>query len=391
MIKNFTDKIKGDKIIWIVVSILAIFSFLPIYSASSNFGNGMILSSLLKHVSIVFVGFLIMFFTHMIPYKYFKGLSVIGIPIIIVVLVFTSMQGTIIEGANASRWLKLPLIGLSFQPSSLATVIIMVYTAFYLSKNQNKNIKFKYSILPLWFPLSIIVLLILPSNLSTSVMIFIMTITLIFIGRYPIKYLFGIFSSGIFVFCLFIFLVKSYPNLFPNRVDTWSNRIENFFDPSKEESNYQIQRAKSAIANGSLFGVGAGKSTMKNILPQSTSDFIFAIITEEYGIIGAGIILFLYTLLLFRIIVVSYKSVTDFGQLLALGVGLPIIFQAYINMGVAVHLIPVTGQPLPLISSGGTSIWMTFLAIGIVLSVSVNDREDLISSENPLNILGEEV
>ena len=130
---------------------------------------------------------------------------------------------------------------------------------------------------------------------------------------------------------------------------------------------------------------------MKNILPQSTSDFIFAIITEEYGIIGAGIILFLYTLLLFRIIVVSYKSVTDFGQLLALGVGLPIIFQAYINMGVAVHLIPVTGQPLPLISSGGTSIWMTFLAIGIVLSVSVNDREDLISSENPLNILGEEV
>ena len=187
----------------------------------------------------------------MIPYKYFKGLSVIGIPIIIVVLIFTSMQGTIIDGANASRWLKLPLLGLSFQPSSLATVVLMVYTAFYLSKNQNKNIKFKHSILPLWCPLCIVVLLILPSNLSTSIMIFIMTITLIFIGRYPIKYLFGIFTSGIFVFCLFIFLVKSYPNLFPNRVDTWSNRVENFFDPSNEASNYQIQRAKSAIANGS--------------------------------------------------------------------------------------------------------------------------------------------
>lgn len=391
MKKNIADKIKGDKIIWIVVSFLAVFSFLPIYSASSNFGNDLIFSSLIKHVSIVFVGFLIMFFTHLIPYRYFKGLSIIGMPIIIIILFFTSLQGTIIDGANASRWFKLPFIGLSFQPSSLAIVILMVYISFYLSKNSDREIKFSDSILPLWIPSIIIVLLILPSNLSTALMIFVMTITLIFIGGYPIKYLFSMFLFGALLLSIFVFTVKTYPDLLPNRVDTWHNRIENYLDSSNNESNYQVLRAKSAIANGSVFGVGAGKSTMKNLLPQSTSDFIYAIITEEYGIVGAASVLFLYTLLLFRVIIVSYKSLTIFGQLLSLGVGLPVIFQAYINMGVAVQLIPVTGQPLPLLSSGGTSIWMTFLAIGIVLSVSVNSKDDLLSSENPLNVLSEEI
>jgi cell division protein FtsW len=178
----------------------------------------------------------------------------------------------------------------------------------------------------------------------------------------------------------------------PNRIDTWTNRIENYLDSESSEANYQIIRAKSAIANGSVFGVGAGKSSMKNLLPQSTSDFIYAIVTEEYGTVGAISILLLYTWLLFRIIIVSYKSQTVFGQLLALGVGLPIIFQAYINMGVAVQLFPVTGQPLPLISTGGTSIWMTFMALGIVLSVSVNknSRENN-ETNNPLNVLSEEI
>jgi cell division protein FtsW len=178
----------------------------------------------------------------------------------------------------------------------------------------------------------------------------------------------------------------------PNRIDTWTNRIENYLDSESSEANYQIIRAKSAIANGSVFGVGAGKSSMKNLLPQSTSDFIYAIVTEEYGTVGAISILLLYTWLLFRIIIVSYKSQTVFGQLLALGVGLPIIFQAYINMGVAVQLFPVTGQPLPLISTGGTSIWMTFMALGIVLSVSVNKKsKENNETNNPLKILSEEI
>ncbi len=386
------DKIKGDKIIWTIVSLLAIFSFLPVYSASSNFGNDFIFSNMIKHVAIVFIGILIMYAVHLIPYRYFKGLSIIALPVIIVLLLFTALQGNVIEGANASRWIKLPVVGLSFQPSSIAIVILMVYTAFYLSKNYEKKIKFSDSILPLWIPISLVILLILPSNFSTAAMIFFMILTLIFIGRYPIKYLFGIIFSGIVLLSFFIFLSKSYPDLLPNRVDTWTNRIENYLGSDGAESNYQIVKAKSAIANGSVFGVGAGKSTMKNLLPQSTSDFIYAIITEEYGTIGAIGILLLYTWLLFRIIIVSYKSKTVFGQLLALAVGLPIIFQAYINMGVAVQLFPVTGQPLPLISTGGTSIWMTFLALGIVLSVSVNkDNKDIIDNNNPLNILGEEL
>lgn len=385
--KNSLQKIKGDRIIWTIVSILAIFSFLPVYSASSNFGNDLIFSNMVKHVAIVFIGMLIMYLTHLIPYKYFKGLSVIALPVIITLLIYTAFQGNIIEGANANRWIQLPIIGLSFQPSSMAIVVIMIYSAFYLSKNYDKKIRFIDSILPLWLPISLIILLILPSNFSTAMMIFLMVLMLIFIGRYPTKYLFGIFLSGMFCLSIFIFLSKSFPEIIPNRVDTWSSRIENYFNAEKE-SNYQIIRAKSAIANGSVFGVGAGKSTMKNLLPQSTSDFIYAIISEEYGAVGALSILFLYTLLLFRIIIVSYKSVTVFGQLLTLSVGLPIIFQAYINMGVAVQLFPVTGQPLPLISTGGTSIWMTFFALGIILSVSINNDKKLDS--NTLNILSEE-
>ena len=388
MMKLFFDKIKGDKIIWSIVLLLAIFSFLPVYSASSNFGNGFILSNLIKHVAIVLIGIVIMYSIHLIPYKYFKGLSLIFLPFIIAILLFTSLQGNLIDGANASRWIKLPIIGLSFQPSSMATVILMVYVSFYLSKNFNKNINFSKTIFPLWIPIILVVFLILPSNFSTAAMIFLMIITLIFIGGYPFKYLLGIGFSGIILFSLFFLTVKNYPDLMPNRIDTWVSRIENFTSSENSENNYQILRAKSAIATGMVFGVGAGKSSMKNILPQSTSDFIYAIITEEYGTIGAISILLLYLLLLFRIIIVSYKSDTIFGQLLALGAGLPIIFQAFINMGVAVQLFPVTGQPLPLISTGGTSIWMTFLALGIVLSVSTNRKpKSELSSDNPINIL----
>ena len=386
--KLFFEKINGDKIIWSIVLLLAIFSFLPVYSAISNFGNSFILSNLIKHVAIVLIGIFIMYSVHLVPYKYFKGLSLIFLPLIITVLLFTSLQGNLIDGANASRWIRLPIVGLSFQPSSMATVILMVYVSFYLSKNYNKNIKFTKSIFPLWIPIIIVVFLILPSNFSTAAMIFLMIVTLIFIGGYPFKYLLGIGFSGIALFSLFFLTVKNYPDIMPNRIDTWISRIENFTSSENSENNYQVLRAKSAIASGMVFGVGAGKSTMKNILPQSSSDFIYAIITEEYGTIGAISVLLLYLLLLFRIIIVSYKSDTVFGQLLALGVGLPIIFQAFINMGVAVQLFPVTGQPLPLISPGGTSIWMTFLALGIILSVSSNKiSENQLNKDNPINVL----
>ena len=367
---SLMSKLKGDKVVWFVVLALSFFSFLPIFSASSNFGINFIFSNLFKHVAIIIIGILIMYTTHLIDYKYLKGLSKIILPLIIILLIFTAFQGNEIEGANASRWINIPLIGISFQPSALASIFLLIYISNFLSKNINKKLDFKSSFVPLWLPILLVVMLILPSNFSTALMIFFMVLTILFLGQYPFKYISSIILAGIFIASSFVLLAKNYPDLVPNRIDTWANRIENYINPNLSESGYQINRAKAAIANGSLFGVGAGKSSMKYILPQSTSDFIFSIVTEEYGFVVAILILFLYLILLFRIIIISYKSTSIFGKLIALSVGLPVVFQAFINMGVAVQLIPVTGQPLPLISMGGTSIWTTFLAFGILLSVS---------------------
>ena len=368
---SLINSLKGDKIIWIVVLALSIFSFLPVYSASSNFGVNMIFSSVFKHVAIIFIGIIIMYTTHLIDYKYLRGLSLIVLPLAIVLLLITALQGNEISGANASRWISIPFINISFQPSSLASIFLMIYISNYISKNHEKKLNFKNSIIKLWLPILLVVMLVFPSNFSTSFMIFSLSLVLIFIGQYPIKNILLIIFSGLILTTIFIGIANKYPDIVPNRVDTWSNRIENFVNPSLDnDSNYQINRAKAAIASGSIFGVGAGKSSMKYILPQSTSDFIFSIITEEYGLIVAIIILLLYIILLFRIVIISYKSNNIFGQLLSLAVGLPIVFQALINMGVAVHLFPVTGQPLPLISTGGTSIWITFFAFGILLSIS---------------------
>ena len=367
---SLISKLKGDKVVWFVVLALSFFSFLPIFSASSNFGINFIFSNLFKHVAIIIIGILIMYTTLLIDYKYLKGLSKIILQLIIILLIFNDFQGNEIEGANASRWINIPLIGISFQPSALASIFLLIYISNFLSKNINKKLDFKSSFAPLWLPILLVVMLILPSNFSTALMIFFMVLTILFLGQYPFKYISSIILAGIFIASLFVLLAKNYPDLVPNRIDTWANRIENYINPNLSESGYQINRAKAAIANGSLFGVGAGKSSMKYILPQSTSDFIFSIVTEEYGFVVAILILFLYLILLFRIIIISYKSTSIFGKLIALSVGLPVVFQAFINMGVAVQLIPVTGQPLPLISMGGTSIWTTFLAFGILLSVS---------------------
>ncbi len=368
---SLINSLKGDKIIWIVVLALSIFSFLPVYSASSNFGVNMIFSSVFKHVAIIFIGIIIMYTTHLIDYKYLRGLSLIVLPLAILLLLITALQGNEISGANASRWISIPFINISFQPSSLASIFLMIYISNYISKNHEKKLNFKNSIIKLWLPILLVVMLVFPSNFSTSFMIFSLSLILIFIGQYPLKNILLIIFSGLILTTIFIGVANKYPDILPNRVDTWSNRIENFVNPSLDnDSNYQINRAKAAIASGSIFGVGAGKSSMKYILPQSTSDFIFSIITEEYGLIVAIIILLLYIILLFRIVIISYKSNNIFGQLLSLAVGLPIVFQALINMGVAVHLFPVTGQPLPLISTGGTSIWITFFAFGILLSIS---------------------
>ena len=392
--------IKGDKAIWAVVALLALFSFLPVYSASSNLvyvvGNGTTTGYLLKHAVLLFLGFGIIYGVHRIPTHFFKGLSLIAMPVVLILLAFTLAQGNTIGGANASRWIQLPLVGISFQTSNLASVVLMIYVARYLTKIKDKEITFKESILPLWLPVFLVIILILPANFSTAGIIFSMVLMLCFLGGYPIKYLFGIVGTGILCLTLFVMVAKMAPDLFENRVDTWEKRFTSFFNEADSDADYQIEKAKIAIATGGMVGKGAGKSIQKNFLPQSSSDFIYAIIIEEYGLVGGLVLMFFYLLLLFRILVIANANPTIFGKLLILGVGLPIVFQALINMAVAVELFPVTGQTLPLISSGGTSSWMTCLAIGIILSASVKvtaeKKDSKKSIENhPLEILSGQI
>ena len=235
--------------------------------------------------------------------------------------------------------------------------------------------------------------LIFPANFSTAAILFVLVLIICFLGGYPIKYLLLIITTGVFALTIFILTIKAYPDIMPNRVDTWTSRVENFINSENTESNYQIEKAKIAIATGGIKGLGPGKSIQKNFLPQSSSDFIYAIIIEEFGLIGGLFLVILYLWFLFRIVIISNKSESIFGSLLAISMGLPIVFQAFINMSVAVELMPVTGQTLPLISSGGTSIWMTCFSIGIILSVSKNyEKEDeIIDQNNPLEILKETI
>ncbi len=391
---GFLNKINGDKAIWAVVALLALFSFLPVYSASSNLvyvvGNGTTIGYLVKHAILLLMGFGIIYGVHRIPTHFFKGLSLIAMPVVLLLLLYTLAQGQVIDGANASRWIRIPIVGFTFQTSNLAAVVLMIYVARYLTKIKDRTITFKESILPLWLPVFLVVVLILPANFSTAGIIFSMVLLLCFIGGYPFKYLLGIVGAGILCLTLFILTAKAVPDLFPNRVDTWMSRIESFSNPEDTEADYQIEKAKIAIATGGIVGNGAGKSVMKNFLPQSSSDFIYAIIVEEYGLLGGFVLMFFYLLLLFRIVVVANSNGTVFGKLLVLGVGLPIVFQALINMAVAVELFPVTGQTLPLISSGGTSSWMTCLAIGIILSASnkqVQSEAEELDGTNPLEVL----
>lgn len=396
MLKLFQN-IKGDKAIWAIAALLALFSFLPVYSASSNLvyvvGNGTTLGHLIKHALLLILGFGIIYGVHKIPTHFFKGLSLIALPIVLVLLVFVLAQGTTSGETNASRWIRIPLVGFGFQPSNLAAVVLLIYVARYLSKIRDISVRFTESIVPLWLPVFLVVVLILPANFSTAGIIFSMVLMLCFLGGYPTKYLLGIIGTGLVCLTLFIVTAKAFPDLFPNRVDTWMSRIDSFSNPEDTEANYQIEHAKVAIATGGIIGKGAGKSVQKNFLPQSSSDFIYAIIVEEYGLIGGFSLMFFYLFLLFRIIVVANGTTSIFSKLLVLGVGLPIVFQALINMAVAVELFPVTGQNLPLISSGGTSSWMTCLSIGIILSASnkslvqdVNGPTNF-DENNPLEVL----
>lgn len=395
MIKWFKN-IEGDLAIWAIVGFMALLSFLPIYSASTNLvyvaNNGTPIFHLVKHAFLLACGFMIIYGVHKIPYRFFSGGSVLMIPLILILLAFTLAKGSTIGGANASRWIQIPFIGIGFQTSTLAGLILMIYVARYLAQNKDKEFTFKDSVLKLWIWVALILGLILPANFSTTAIIFLMVLMVAFIGGYPIKYLASVVGIGVLVLALFVLTAKALPGVLPNRVDTWISRVENFSNENAEEG-YQVEKAKIAIASGGIQGRGPGKSVQKNFLPQSSSDFIFAIIVEEWGLIGAIVVMSCYLFLLIRILIAAKKATTIFATLLIIGVGIPIIVQAIINMAVAVNLFPVTGQTLPLISSGGTSIWMTCIAIGIILSVTANKEKEVNSDneENPLDVLHEAI
>jgi cell division protein FtsW len=379
--KKLINSLKGDKGIWSFVALLALFSFMPVFSASSNLaysnhGTGNTIGFLLKHLSHVFIGFVIIYWVHKVPYHYYKWISKILLPIIWLLLAYTLLKGTVIAGANASRWIQVPFIGITFQTSTAASIVLMLYVARYLSKTREQNITFQESLYELWLPVFGTLIFILPANFSTAALMFAMVLMLTFVGKYPLKYIGSVIGSGVAILALFIFLAKANPDSgFFSRVDTWISRFENFISNKPGENDYQIEKAKIAIATGGVYGLGPGKSVQKHFLPQSSSDFIYAIIVEEWGLLGGLLVLSLYLLLFFRFIVAAHNATTLFGKLIIVGLGFPMIFQAMVNMAVAVELLPVTGQTLPLISSGGSSIWMTCIALGIIINVTKKEEE----------------
>ncbi|MGL5113145.1 MAG: FtsW/RodA/SpoVE family cell cycle protein [Flavobacterium sp.] len=379
--KELVNKLKGDRVIWSFVALLALFSFMPVFSASSNLayiglGKGNTIGYLLKHLGHIGIGFLIIYWVHNVPYLYFRAISKGLLPVVWLLLAYALIKGTVIAGANASRWIQIPFIKITFQPSTLASIVLFVFVARYLSKKRDTPVDFKSSFLELWVPVFLTLLFILPSNFSTAALIFAMVLMLVFVGRYPLKYIGLIIGSGFLMLAFFVLIGKAFPDSkFFSRVGTWESRIERFVSDKSDEDNYQIEKAKTAIASGGLYGLGPGKSVQKNFLPQSSSDFIFAIIVEEWGLLGGLSVLCLYLLLMFRFVIASHKAPTLFGKLIVIALGFPMIFQAMINMAVAVELLPVTGQTLPLISSGGSSIWMTCFALGVILSVTKKEAE----------------
>lgn len=371
-----TRYIKGDRVIWIVVIILAVISLLAVYSSSQSLAYSSANSTfyyLIKQIVILFIGFMALFLSHMVPYRYYSKLSQILLYVVVLLLIFTLIAGRDVNSARRS--INIPGFGITMQPSDFAKIILIMYVARILSIKQDSLNNFKETFLPLMAWVGIVSFLILPANFSTAALLFFTAMTLMFIGRIPVKFLLLILAG--FALAVFLFIQALSVLNIDGRAGTWERRIENFRNKDNESvKNYQINRAKVAIVNGGLIGKGPGNSLQKEKLPQANSDFIYAIIIEEYGIIGGIVVLFLYMYILFRTALMVRKSVRTFPAMLAMGLSLLIVFQALINMGVAVSLLPVTGQPLPFISSGGSSVVFTSIAIGVILSVSWGIEED---------------
>ncbi|MFH0895143.1 MAG: FtsW/RodA/SpoVE family cell cycle protein [Bacteroidota bacterium] len=384
---SFFRGIKGDKVIWAVVILLSIMSILAVYSSTGTLAykqrDGNTEYFLIKHGGILLFGLFLMYVAHLIKYTYYSRIAQILLLITYPLLILTLFMGTNLN--EASRWLTLPGTSMTFQTSDLAKLALIMYIARLLAKKQDEIKDFKSAFLPIMLPVLIICALILPGNLSTCMMVMATALILMFIGRMNMKYLLGFVGAGLAMVTIFIMIALNSPN--KGRAGTWMNRIDNFFKPNSKD-NYQVEQAKIAIATGGIIGKLPGNSTQRNFLPHPYSDFIFAIILEEYGLLGGFVILMLYLILLYRAAHIATKCDRIFPALLVTGCALMLVFQALVNMAVAVNLMPVTGQPLPLISMGGTSLWFTSISIGIILSVS-RSTEDEESEEKTQEIKNE--
>lgn len=363
------DKLQGDRVIWAVVIILSVFSVLAVYSSTGTlayrYQAGNTEYYLFKHLFILVLGLGLMYVAHRIKYTYYSRLSQIAVYLAVPLLALTLLMGTSINEAN--RWITLPGINLSFQSSDFAKLALIMFVARVLTKRQEQIKEFKMAFLPAIVPVFIICGLILPANFSTAALLFVTCMVLMFIGRVNFKYIFYTGLLGLVFLSIFIVILFNAPT--KGRLYTWKNRVENFMDKENADT-YQSDQAKIAIATGGVLGKMPGNSTQRNYLPHAYSDFIYAIIVEEYGLLGGLVVLFMYLILLFRGVRIAHRSPGTFGALLAAGLSFSLVFQAMINIAVAVDLLPVTGQPLPLVSMGGTSLWFTSLSIGIILSVS---------------------
>ncbi len=387
--EGLRDKTRGDKVIWALVVVLSLVSLLVVYSATNSLAyklyKGNTFVYLFKQIAFVTLGIFIIYFAHRINYTFYSRFAKILFLLSIPLLIYTLKFGTNLNEAN--RWIKLPVINLTFQTSDLAKLGLFMFLSRLLSKKQDVIKEFKKGFVPMMIPVVIICMLIAPANLSTALLTGATSMLLLFIGRVSTRHILLVVATAVIPLIFLIVLAKTYYNkeegkmkelpavLSAGRVPTWIKRVQDFMYAKNDESPYQVQQAKIAVAKGGVLGLGPGNSQQRNFLPHPYSDFIYAIIIEEYGLLGAAFIIFIYLVFLYRSILLFRKCPYAFGAFLALALSFTLVIQAMTNMAVNVGLFPVTGVTLPLVSMGGSSFLFTCFSIGIILSVARNVEE----------------
>lgn len=367
-LSNLKTELKGDRVIWVLIALMTLVSLLGVYSSTGSLSHreqgGNTEYYLVKQGFIVIFGFFVMYVLHRLHYLRFHRIAPFLYFVAVPLLIFTLLYG--VEKNSARRWLEIPFLGFTFQTSDFARLALILFLARTISSKQSNIKNFKSAFLPLILPVLLICFLIAPADLSTAILLFSTCIAMMFVGRVSVKYILMLVLLAIISFSLLILIGHFFPEMV--RVTTWISRIKEFTSDSL--GGFQVQQSKIAIANGGLFGMGPGNSYQRNFLPSSYADFIYAVLVEEYGLIGGLFVIALYLGFFFRITRLVTKSTKAFGAMVVTGLGFSFVFQAFINIAVATHLVPVTGVTLPMISLGGTSIIMNCISLGIILSVS---------------------